>query len=101
MYGLTPPQRRCLALLAIRQRQGDICPTIRELGRDLNLQSTSVIDATLRALEERGAIRRLHQRVRAIEVLPDGLASIPPIEIAGERFRFIPLSMVVASGNER
>lgn len=83
MIGLTPRQRELLAYL----RERDTCPTYREMGRALGYAESNLtqpIHDLLNALEERGYIRRIPGRWRAIEVLPH------PVVINGESYRFIP-----------
>lgn len=101
MYGMTPEQRRLLILLATLQRQGEVCPSLDELAATLGHDSKSTAHRLLTALAERGAIRRLRGRARAIEVLPEGMAWARPVEIAGERFRFIPAACLGSMGYER
>ena len=65
--------------LSRRQEQildyiGDFCnqnaypPTIREIQKELDISSTSVVDYNLNALEERGFIRRNRHISRGIEL---------------------------------
>lgn len=61
---LTERQRQLLNLL----HSSEICPSILEMRRSLGV-TTSGVCRLLDALEERGWIRRLPNRARAIEVL--------------------------------
>lgn len=87
MIGLTPRQRELLAYLQGR----DLCPSIYEIKNTLRASTTSV-EHWLQGLEERGHIRRLRNRHRAIEVLKP--LPIQPIIINGQRYRFIHLERV-------
>ena len=83
MMGLTPRQRDLLAYL----REREMCPSFDEMRRALRLNSNSSVQRLIEALEERGFIRRLPNRARAIEVLKP----LPPVIIKGQPFRFIPM----------
>lgn len=72
---LTPCQRDCLTVIAERLSRDGVSPSFREIMRALGLNSTCGVQRMLNALEERGMIRRLKDRSRAIEVLPAGWAS--------------------------
>jgi repressor LexA len=57
-------------------------PTIRDIQRDLNISSTSVVDYNLNALEQRNLIRRNRNISRGIELVnrqpvPSNLVKIP------------------------
>jgi SOS-response transcriptional repressor LexA len=65
MLGLTPRQRELLAYISERE----LCPSFDEMRRALGYASKEGVGRILRALEERGYIRRLPNRARAIEVL--------------------------------
>lgn len=70
MMGLTPRQLQLLRFITgYRAANGGVSPDVRECMRGLGLYSSSGIVRLLRGLEERGAIRRLPMRARAIEVL--------------------------------
>jgi len=74
---LTAKQRELL--LFIHERLGDtgISPSFDEMREALELKSKSGVHRLISALEERGFIRRLPNRARALEVvkLPEGSAS--------------------------
>lgn len=62
---------------------GDVAPTFEEMAKAVDLKSKSGIHRLLDALEERGYIRRLRNRARAVEVLRaskarDGWPQVPP-----------------------
>lgn len=79
-YGLTDRARELLAYL----RERETCPSFEEMRQALRLASKSSVLSLARQLEERGHIRRLANRARAIEVLPQD-----PVVINGHPFRFI------------
>ncbi len=52
-------------------------PTIREIQKDLEISSTSVVDYNLNALEERQYIRRNRHISRGIELVRTGIELVP------------------------
>lgn len=77
---LTRKQLDLLKFIHIRVAADGVSPSFDEMKEALNLKSKSGIHRLITALEERGFIRRLAHRARAIEIikLPDGIASLPP-----------------------
>jgi repressor LexA len=88
-YGLTARQRELLAYLDERE----FCPSFREMREAIGVPHVSVF-RLLNQLEERGYIRRLSNRARAIEVLKS--PRIPTVIINGEQYRFIPVNRKAA-----
>jgi len=79
---LTRKQKALLDFITRYVAENDgIGPTFDEMKAAVGLANKSGIHRLLSALEERGLIRRLHHRQRAIEVLP--LA--PPVSLASGR----------------
>ncbi len=74
---LTRKQLELLELIHKRVQRDGIPPSFEEMKDALDLRSKSGIHRLITALEERGFIRRLAHRARAIEVirLPESLAS--------------------------
>lgn len=66
---LTAKQKSMLTVLIEHLEKHDVPPSFEELCTQLDLKSKSGIHRLLSGLEERGYIRRLHNRARAIEVL--------------------------------
>ena len=77
---LTRKQQELLLFIQERLGQGGVSPSFDEMKDALGLKSKSGIHRLITGLEERGFIRRLPHRARALEVmrLPEGLP--PPIE---------------------
>ena len=73
---LTPKQYELLKFIHQRVKERGIPPSYDEMKEALGLRSKSGIHRLITALEERGFIRRLPHRARAIEIvkLPDALA---------------------------
>ena len=66
---LTAKQRELLLLIDDRLKSGGISPSFDEMRDALGLKSKSGVHRLISALEERGFIRRLPNRARALEVL--------------------------------
>ena len=82
---LTAKQRELLLFIDSKLKQGGISPSFDEMREALDLKSKSGVHRLISALEERGFIRRLPNRARALEVvkLPDmPSATVTPIRPA-------------------
>src|SRR3954451_5565393 len=66
---LTAKQRELLLFIDDRLKQSGISPSFDEMREALELKSKSGVHRLISALEERGFIRRLPNRARALEVL--------------------------------
>ena len=77
---LTKKQHELLTFIAARLRETGFSPSFEEMKEALNLKSKSGIHRLITALEERGFIRRLPHRARALEVirLPDSVLAGHP-----------------------
>lgn len=92
---LTNQQQQLLEFLSKRIGENGVCPSFDEMKEALELKSKSGIHRLITALEERGFIRRLPNRARALEIrtlppafvapskpaitkiIPDGMISLP------------------------
>lgn len=85
---LTRKQHELLMFIHERMKESGIPPSFDEMKDALDLRSKSGIHRLITALEERGFIRRLPNRARALEVvrLPD---SMNP-SLGGKKSRFEP-----------
>jgi len=92
MSGLSQRQQRILDHIEAFVRTNGYAPAIRDIQRELNISSTSVVAYNLRALESKGFIRREGNISRAIELLGTKQA-IP--DLGGQR---VPLLGVIAAG---
>ena len=72
---LTRKQHDLLQFIQARLQRDGVPPSFDEMKEALDLRSKSGIHRLITALEERGFIRRLAHRARAIEIvrLPDSL----------------------------
>ena len=95
---LTKKQLDLLEFIQKRVQRDGVPPSFDEMKEALDLRSKSGIHRLITALEERGFIRRLAHRARALEIikLPDSmLAKKPgfePLVIAGDKPDAIPRS---------
>lgn len=90
MRPLTATQYEMLQYL----RSCESCPSFDEMREALNLKSKSGVHRLITALEERGYIKRIPNRARCIELLPDPelpatrtLSAIPTAALAAEAKR--------------
>lgn len=70
--GLTPRQRRVLAVIKDSVVERGYPPSMREIGVSVGLTSSSSVAHQLRVLESKGFLRRDPNRPRALEVLMPG-----------------------------
>lgn len=77
---LTSKQKELLLFIHERIKADGVSPSFDEMKEALNLASKSGIHRLIVALEERGFIRRLANRARALEVLkmPDAVTTTAP-----------------------
>ncbi len=86
---LTKKQHQLLLFIRDRMARDGVAPSFDEMKEALDLQSKSGIHRLIMALEERGFLRRLPHRARALEVikLPDNMPERPT---APDRAGFTP-----------
>lgn len=110
---MTSKQQELLSFIHQRLEEGGVSPSFEEMKDALDLRSKSGIHRLISALEERGFIRRLPNRARALEVLklPEGLERVrkgpaapapktaaPTLPIAANDIIEIPLHGRIAAG---
>ncbi len=106
---LTKKQYELLLFINERLKETGVSPSFDEMKEALNLRSKSGIHRLITALEERGFIKRLAHRARALEVvkLPDTLsaslaspsrASAPPVAANDDRSVSISVMGRIAAG---
>ena len=103
---LTAKQRELLLFIDARLKEGGISPSFDEMREALDLKSKSGVHRLISALEERGFIRRLPNRARALEVvkLPESrpsatVTAIRPVAAAPANDTMeIPLHGRIAAG---
>ncbi len=105
---LTSKQYELLIFINERIRESGVSPSFDEMKDALDLKSKSGIHRLINALEERGFIRRLPNRARALEVLrlPETMAQtgrsrgFSPNVIEGSRSPFSGVSTSAPQGGE-
>src|SRR5678809_1142579 len=104
---LTAKQRELLLFIDERLKEGGVSPSFDEMKEALDLKSKSGVHRLISALVERGFIRRLPNRARALEVLkvpeakhaaPAGKAPVAPPRAANDDVIDIPLHGRIAAG---
>ncbi|CAN5213520.1 MAG: transcriptional repressor LexA [Pseudomonadota bacterium] len=100
---LTAKQRELLLFIQGRLGETGVSPSFDEMREALDLKSKSGVHRLISALEERGFIRRLPNRARALEVmkLPDSSAPAsgkPVLPAAANDTIEIPLHGRIAAG---
>ena len=83
---LTRKQHQLLMFISRRLEQTGISPSFDEMKDALDLKSKSGIHRLITALEERGFIRRLPHRARALEVLKLPDSALAPAATRAHRF---------------
>ena len=97
---LTKKQHDLLLFIASNLKDKGICPSYEEMCTFLGLHSKSGINRLVKALEERGFIRRLPNKARALEVL-----TMPEEKVGGSNNqklinnRLQEMEMAVANDN--
>src|SRR5438270_1675675 len=83
---LTKKQHELLLFINRRLAESGICPSFDEMKEALGLKSKSGVHRLITGLEERGFIRRLAHRARALEIarLPESMATGPTPAAAPE-----------------
>jgi repressor LexA len=97
---LTKKQRDLLQFIHRRVQREGVPPSFDEMKEALDLRSKSGIHRLITALEERGFIRRLAHRARAIEIIkmPEGMETgFAPRVIEGDRMDAPRGAMAVAA----
>lgn len=77
MMGLTPLQDQCYRFLRRYVAEHGFAPSLAEIRDHLNHRSRSGAQRLLCALEERGLIRRIARRPRAIELIDESKQTSP------------------------
>jgi repressor LexA len=106
---LTKKQFELLLFINERLKETGVSPSFDEMKEALNLKSKSGIHRLITALEERGFIKRLAHRARALDVikLPDSMstslaapsrATTPPPAVNDDRSVCVPVMGRIAAG---
>jgi len=90
---LTRKQYELLMFIHERVRETGVPPSFDEMKEALDLRSKSGIHRLITALEERGFLRRMEKRARALEImkLPDNVAeTLRPATTRSQALRSVP-----------
>lgn len=81
---LTRKQHELIRFIQVRLEETGVSPSFEEMKDALDLKSKSGVHRLISALEERGFIRRLPNRARALEVLkqPEDVTARTPVRTA-------------------
>lgn len=81
---LTRKQHELIRFIQARLEESGVSPSFEEMKEALDLKSKSGVHRLISALEERGFIRRLPNRARALEVLkqPEDVTSKAPSKVS-------------------
>lgn len=85
-FGLTERQRDTLNFIDDYVAVSGFAPSYAEIQTSLGLKSRSGVHRLMTSLHERGYIRRLPHRARAIEVIKSGMVGIVEVAIDGVSF---------------
>jgi repressor LexA len=90
---LTRKQHELLRFIQVKLEETGISPSFEEMKEALDLKSKSGVHRLISALEERGFIRRLPNRARALEVLrqPDDAGAKPARPTTDDSQNVVPL----------
>ncbi|MBL8536307.1 MAG: transcriptional repressor LexA [Hyphomonadaceae bacterium] len=106
---LTAKQKELLLYIHERIKETGVSPSFDEMKEALDLASKSGIHRLITALEERGFLRRLPHRARALEVLklpdsaapaapPKGRGAFKPSVVSESRSTGVPILGQIAAG---
>src|SRR5471030_1242947 len=96
---LTRKQHQLLLFINQRLNASGVCPSFDEMKDALGLKSKSGIHLLITGLEERGFIKRLPHRARALEItrMPDGIDAKAKTSSGKSRKSSIPANMPMPS----
>jgi repressor LexA len=94
---LTHKQHELLTFLSTRLKKTGVCPSFNEMKEALGLKSKSGIHRLITGLEERGFIRRLAHRARALEILREPEGTGTPSATSGQESK--PFAPKVIAGS--
>lgn len=84
IFMLTAKQHELIRFIQLRLEETGISPSFEEMKEALDLKSKSGVHRLISALEERGFLRRLPNRARALEVIRQPEDATPPARTAAD-----------------
>ena len=94
---LTVKQKKLLEYINSFQKKNGVTPSYEEMKSALNLKSKSGIHRLILALEERGFLKRLAHKARALEVIKDSISSV---KISNQQKKNVVLGNFNTNSNE-
>ena len=94
---LTVKQKKLLEYINSFQKKNGVTPSYEEMKSALDLRSKSGIHRLILALEERGFLKRLAHKARALEVIKDGISSV---KISNQQKKNVVLGNFNSSNHE-
>ena len=94
---LTVKQKKLLEYINSFQKKNGVTPSYEEMKAALDLKSKSGIHRLILALEERGFLKRLAHKARALEVIKDGISSV---KISNQQKKNVVLGNFNANNHE-
>ncbi len=91
---LTPRQKRMLEYIQQHLEETGYPPTIREIGREVEISSTSVVNYNLNVLQEKGYIQRARETSRGLRVVGAEPAGRHPAVLEFD----VPIAGQIAAG---
>ena len=91
---LTVRQHDTLAFIKAFDAANGVSPTFQEIAEGIGLRSKSGVHRLVSGLEERGFIRRLHYRERAIEIIPQDEPTAKMIDAGCAALKYFTFSEV-------
>ena len=94
---LTVKQKKLLEYINSFQKKNGVTPSYEEMKSALDLKSKSGIHRLILALEERGFLKRLAHKARALEVIKDSISSV---KISNQQKKNVVLGNFSANNHE-
>ena len=94
---LTVKQKKLLEYINSFQKKNGVTPSYEEMKSALDLKSKSGIHRLILALEERGFLKRLAHKARALEVIKDGISRV---KISNQQKKNVVLGNFNSNNNE-
>ncbi len=94
---LTKKQKELLNYIQKFQSKNGVTPSYEEMKYALNLKSKSGIHRLVLALEERGFVKRLAHKARALEIIKDGISNI---KISGKNKNNLVVGNFINNSND-
>ena len=95
---LTKKQKNLLLFINKRLRSSGVSPSYEEMKQSLNLKSKSGIHRLITSLEQRGYIKRLKHKARAMEITKELQNNSSTVNNSENSFLNIPLVGSIAAG---